>query len=103
MTPSRRSFVTGLISFAATAPAIVRASSLMPVKQMLEPVHFAIDYATGPDVTVKCLYWMDRVWWISGKDQIVHMSQSFDQKPFCTLNGTPIYCDDPLAPASESC
>lgn len=31
MTPSRRSFITGLVAFAA-APAIVRASSLMPVK-----------------------------------------------------------------------
>ena len=29
--PSRRGFITGLIAFAA-APAIVRASSLMPVK-----------------------------------------------------------------------
>lgn len=28
----RRQFITGLISFAAVAPAIVRASSLMPVK-----------------------------------------------------------------------
>ena len=32
MISSRRSFITGLISFSATAPAIVRASSLMPVK-----------------------------------------------------------------------
>jgi hypothetical protein len=32
--PSRRGFITGLIAFAA-APAIVRASSLMPVKAML--------------------------------------------------------------------
>lgn len=32
---SRRGLITGLISLAA-APAIVRASSLMPVKQMLE-------------------------------------------------------------------
>lgn len=31
---SRRGFITGLISFAATAPAIVRATSLMPVKAM---------------------------------------------------------------------
>lgn len=29
---NRRGFLTGLISFAATAPAIVRAASLMPVK-----------------------------------------------------------------------
>jgi hypothetical protein len=29
---NRRSLITGLISFAVTAPAIVRAASLMPVK-----------------------------------------------------------------------
>lgn len=29
---NRRSLITGLVSFAATAPAIVKASSLMPVK-----------------------------------------------------------------------
>lgn len=33
---SRRSLLTGLIAFVA-APAIVRAGSLMPVKQMLIP------------------------------------------------------------------
>lgn len=33
---SRRSILTGLIAFVA-APAIVRAGSLMPVKQMIEP------------------------------------------------------------------
>jgi hypothetical protein len=32
MTINRRSLITGLISFAVTAPAIVRAASLMPVK-----------------------------------------------------------------------
>lgn len=34
---SRRGLITGLIAFAVTAPAIVRAGSLMPVKQMIEP------------------------------------------------------------------
>jgi len=34
MTINRRSLITGLISFAVTAPAIVRAASLMPVKVM---------------------------------------------------------------------
>jgi hypothetical protein len=32
---ARRSFITGLIAFGVTAPAIVRAGSLMPVKQMI--------------------------------------------------------------------
>lgn len=30
----RRAFITGLVSFAVAAPAIVRAGSLMPVKVM---------------------------------------------------------------------
>jgi hypothetical protein len=34
MITSRRSFITDLIAFAATAPAIVRASNLMPVKNV---------------------------------------------------------------------
>jgi hypothetical protein len=36
MNTTRRSLITGLIALVA-APAIVRAGSLMPVKQMLEP------------------------------------------------------------------
>ncbi len=32
--PTRRGFITGLISLAVTAPAIVRISSLMPIKNM---------------------------------------------------------------------
>lgn len=35
MTLSRRGFFTGLAAVAVTAPAIVRAASLMPVKRML--------------------------------------------------------------------
>ncbi len=34
--PTRRSFITGLITLVA-APAIVRAGSLMPVKQVIFP------------------------------------------------------------------
>ena len=33
---NRRSLITGLIAFAATAPAIVRAQSIMPVRAMVE-------------------------------------------------------------------
>lgn len=46
---TRRSFITGLISFAVTAPAIVRAGSLMPVKVApFDPeavLNACIDYA----------------------------------------------------------
>ena len=42
MEPNRRGFITGLISLVA-APAIVRVSSLMPVRQMIEP-EFGVDW-----------------------------------------------------------
>ena len=53
---SRRSLITGLISLVA-APAIVRAGSLMPVKQMIEPVRFAVGpvYVGERWFWVKCL------------------------------------------------
>ena len=36
MAHSRRTFLTGLISFAVAAPAIVKAVNLMPVKAILD-------------------------------------------------------------------
>jgi hypothetical protein len=41
---NRRSLITGLISFAVTAPAIVRAASLMPVK-VITPIMTLDDYS----------------------------------------------------------
>jgi hypothetical protein len=46
LTVHRRSLITGLVSFIA-APAIVRASSLMPVKQMQVLFSARIVLATG--------------------------------------------------------
>jgi hypothetical protein len=43
MITSRRSFITGLIAFTASAPAIVRAASLMPVKAIDGVYEVAID------------------------------------------------------------
>ena len=58
MSLSRRSLITGLISFAATAPAIVRAGSLMPVRQML-PMGGVIPLVSfdGEDVTFHATGW----------------------------------------------
>jgi hypothetical protein len=65
MTLSRRSLITGLVSLVAS-PAIVRASSLMPVKAWAEapPMFFeaggveqAFDFGAG-DYTVS--YWIRR-------------------------------------------
>ncbi len=50
MSLSRRSLITGLIAFTATAPAIVRAASIMPVKQML-PTMLDIPTVLVPPVT----------------------------------------------------
>ena len=60
----RRGFLTGLVS-ALTAPAIVRASSLMPVKAVLwtPPVVMGIDF--GRDV--RTLQWAVR--YIYDKEQ----------------------------------
>jgi hypothetical protein len=53
---SWRSLITGLVAFAATAPAIVRAASLMPLKSMLlKPPRFvmAIDPGFTPgEITI---------------------------------------------------
>ena len=58
MITSRRTFITGLISFVA-APAIVRAGSLMPVKQMPDKAVFKIilpPYGWDPNVAME---WID--------------------------------------------
>lgn len=71
MTLSRRSLITGLVSFAVTAPAIVRAASLMPVKQMIEPVLAVSDCGHG-DVTIITFY-RNRVFWVLNQEpQTVH-------------------------------
>ncbi len=52
---NRRSLITGLISFAVTAPAIVRADSLMPVKVMT-PIMTLDNYAKLINPMVDRLY-----------------------------------------------
>lgn len=42
---NRRSLITGLISFAVTAPAIVRAVSIMPIKVILPAPKFPMNDA----------------------------------------------------------
>lgn len=63
---SRRSLITGLIAFGVTAPAIVRAASLMPVKAM-KPIL--------PDYFI----WGPMSWGPMHPD------------PWATVNGLPIY------------
>lgn len=62
MTISRRGLITGLVSFAVTAPAIVKVSSLMPVKVM-EPSHyFGWDFGSGDRSVFYEIHDGDRVW-----------------------------------------
>lgn len=65
---NRRSLITGLVSFVA-APAIVRASSLMPVKAM-EPVRIwkPSDYSVAEKIELNVLYGKMR--WISYEEAI---------------------------------
>jgi hypothetical protein len=46
--PSRRSFISGLISFTAAAPAIVRFNSIMPVKALAADFEFSGFYTAIP-------------------------------------------------------
>ena len=74
--PSRRSFITGLISLVA-APAIVRVASLMPVKQMLSDlslngVQIMFDVNADILIPIQEVYWKGYVYWITGKDNVVH-------------------------------
>lgn len=66
MTPSRRSFITGLVAFAA-APAIVRASSLMPVRGIVMDAPKRDLYAELADITRQHFldtYYQKRWWWV---------------------------------------
>lgn len=51
MTLSPRSLLRGLGAALITAPAIVRADSLMPVRSVIEPVTHGFDLAAGPDMS----------------------------------------------------
>ena len=74
MTPlSRRSLITGLISLVA-APAIVRASSLMPAKSSLLLVQPETEL-----VAVQEVFFQGYRWWITGKDNVIHYEKVQDQ------------------------
>jgi hypothetical protein len=80
--PSRRGFITGLISFAVTAPAIVRATSLMPVK-LMEP-ELTIEQLLRRRIAdaervmqerIKTILYGDRYFGISGESNNVYVSE----------------------------
>lgn len=66
---TRRSLITGLISFGIAAPAIVKLSSLMPIKVM-------VDYQTTPNWGWS--YSVNRDgWFFWGKDAFGHKVSEF--------------------------
>ncbi len=70
---SRRSLLTGLLSFAVTAPAIVRSTSLMPIKALID----------GPG----CL---TRIITASGNWRLVNQGVPYTKKPIPGSLGNPI-------------
>lgn len=72
---SRRGLITGLISLAA-APAIVRASSLMPVKVM-EPTYLRVRL---PPENRQVWYFQNRYVWISGP-RMISFSEPMPEDP----------------------
>lgn len=54
--PSRRGLITGLAALIA-APALVRASSIMPVKAWVEPVITGIDLGRSDFTAYSVLVW----------------------------------------------
>lgn len=72
---SRRGLITGLISLAA-APAIVRASSLMPIKVMVDPcelLHSRLNeaYAVTRESMLRVLY-SGYEFTANGRDDVLH-------------------------------
>lgn len=59
---TRREFITGLISFAVTAPAIVRAASLMPVKAMEEVLFTSSEWPIYNEASIMTLKDLHAYW-----------------------------------------
>lgn len=56
MNLNRRSLITGLVAFAAAAPSIVRAGSLMPVRALVLRLPMPLVNADGGEISfVRCL------------------------------------------------
>lgn len=71
ITTNRRSLITGLISLVA-APAIVRASSLMPIKAIKTDVTvLGLDPGSN-EIAMQQVYYKGYVWWITGIDKVLH-------------------------------
>lgn len=75
---SRRKLIGSLISLVA-APAIVRVSSIMPVKAM-EPLRYmGVDLALDED-RLQLVLWNGYEWWCDGKSPILYYREIKDQE-----------------------
>ena len=81
---SRRSLITGLVSFLA-APAVVRAASLMPVKALRPALTFqGVPILFDDMIPLQELMWSGYRWWITGKDNIIHYEPISDEQFYVT-------------------
>lgn len=95
METSRRGFITGLISFTAAAPAIVRAASLMPVKvippgmvtRLEVPASMVIPYLNDYEIArLKMLYQLDAKGLMDAGTRLLLVNKyDFKNKAFGTL------------------
>lgn len=76
---SRRKLIGSLISLVA-APAIVRVSSIMPVKTMESDIYAGFDLASGEDRTLIRVVWNGYEWWCDGKSSVLHYREIANQK-----------------------
>ena len=82
---SRRSLITGLVSFLA-APAVVRAASLMPVKALtLEEIQQVILQPMVDNlIAIQTVYAGGYKLWITGKDNIIHYEPISNEQFYVT-------------------
>ena len=66
---NRRGFLTGLISFVAVAPAIVRVTSLMPVRAIIDPYRARFGEMWFNSDDRRLYMWTGKIWEpINGKN-----------------------------------
>lgn len=81
LSPSRRSFIVGLSALVA-APAIVRVSSLMPVKALLQPTpeeiyNILLGYAITRQAISNPLY-VSKTWYDEPGEKLRHTTIGID-------------------------
>lgn len=76
---SRRTLIGSLISLVA-APAIVRVSSIMPVKTIEPLCYMGINLVLDEDCALIRVVWNGYEWWSDGKSSVVHYREIANQE-----------------------